>query len=160
MFLKWRFVIVFFLTAVLGTGLHFLYDVCPNPLFALVAPVNESVWEHGKLFFWPFAAAGWYLYRRGAGLGALLAAELLMPAVMLGAHYALRFGFAVEGLAVDLAIYYLTLAGGFYFAYRHRESRAFLRAAGVLAMLVCVIASCYLVFSIAAPDLPVFTPGI
>ena len=99
MLLNRRFVIVFFLTAALGTGLHFLYDVCPNPLFALVAPINESVWEHGKLFFWPFAAAGWYLYRRGAGLGGLLAAELLMPAVMLGAYYALCFGLSVEGLA-------------------------------------------------------------
>ena len=25
---------------------HFMYDLFPNNIFALVFPVNESVWEH------------------------------------------------------------------------------------------------------------------
>lgn len=156
--MKRRYLLAFLITAALGTGLHFLYDLCPNALFALIAPVNESVWEHLKLLFWPFAAAGWYLCRHGTTLGALCAAELAMPAALLGAYYALRFGFGIFGLASDIALYYLALAGGFYFAYRHRASPVLARAAGVLAMLVCVLASCLLVFSIAAPDLPVFIP--
>ena len=32
-----------------GAGLHFLWQALPNPLFALISPVNESVWEHLKL---------------------------------------------------------------------------------------------------------------
>ena len=30
---------------------HFLYDWFPNSFFALVFPVNESVWEHMKMLF-------------------------------------------------------------------------------------------------------------
>lgn len=30
---------------------HFLYKWLPNPLFAIFFPVNESIWEHMKLFF-------------------------------------------------------------------------------------------------------------
>ncbi len=31
--------------------LHFLYKWLPNPLFAWIMPVNESIWEHMKIFF-------------------------------------------------------------------------------------------------------------
>lgn len=31
--------------------LHFLYKWLPNPLFAWTMPVNESIWEHMKIFF-------------------------------------------------------------------------------------------------------------
>ena len=40
-----------------GAGLHFLWQALPNPLFALISPVNESVWEHLKLLYWPMLAA-------------------------------------------------------------------------------------------------------
>ena len=52
---KWG--LVFTLAVLGGAALHFLYDVWPNPLTAVLAPVNESVWEHLKLFFWPTLAA-------------------------------------------------------------------------------------------------------
>ena len=51
--MKKRFWLAFGIAVLAGTGLHFLYDVCPVPLVGLFAPVNESVWEHLKLFFWP-----------------------------------------------------------------------------------------------------------
>jgi len=33
---------------------HFLYEWLPNPIFSFLFPVNESIWEHMKLFFTPF----------------------------------------------------------------------------------------------------------
>ena len=30
---------------------HFLYDLLPNPVFALLFPVNESIWEHMKMMY-------------------------------------------------------------------------------------------------------------
>ena len=48
--MKKRFWLAFGIAVLAGTGLHFLYDVCPAPLVGLFAPVNESVWEHLKLF--------------------------------------------------------------------------------------------------------------
>lgn len=35
----------------LGFLIHFLYDWFPVYLVSIIAPVNESVWEHMKLFF-------------------------------------------------------------------------------------------------------------
>ena len=39
---------------VLGSALHFLFDLAGGwPTLALIAAVNESIWEHLKLAFWP-----------------------------------------------------------------------------------------------------------
>ena len=41
-------------TVITGTLLHFVYDLSNgNPVVGLFAPINESVWEHLKLLFYP-----------------------------------------------------------------------------------------------------------
>ncbi len=30
---------------------HFMYDLCPNAMFAVFFPVNESIWEHMKMLY-------------------------------------------------------------------------------------------------------------
>lgn len=45
----------FFIVSVLGTINHFIYELSgENKFVALFMPVNESVWEHLKLLFFPF----------------------------------------------------------------------------------------------------------
>jgi len=36
---------------ILAFPLHFLYDKFPNILTSIIAPVNESIWEHMKIIF-------------------------------------------------------------------------------------------------------------
>ena len=50
----------------LGCAWHFLYDWYPHFLVGLFAPVNESVWEHLKLLFWPVIPAALVLGRLAA----------------------------------------------------------------------------------------------
>ena len=75
----------------LGSALHFLYDLGgENALLAAFSAVNESTWEHMKIFFFPyvlFAAAEFFALRKdhpnllaAKALG-LLAGLLLIPAV-------------------------------------------------------------------------------
>ena len=33
---------------------HFIYEILPNVVTSIFFPVNESIWEHLKLFFTPF----------------------------------------------------------------------------------------------------------
>ncbi len=117
---KWG--LVFTLAVLGGAALHFLYDVWPNPLTAVLAPVNESVWEHLKLLYWPFLAAAFVLARgaddaRGRWCG-LLVGLLAAPLLLLGAYYPLRYGFGVHGLWLDLLLYVLAMGAGFLLAYR------------------------------------------
>ncbi len=47
----------FIFTAVVGTLLHFLFDwTGGNVIAALFSAVNESIWEHLKLLFYPMVA--------------------------------------------------------------------------------------------------------
>lgn len=41
-------IIITFLLTVL---FHFLYEWLPNPIFSVLFPVNESIWEHMKLLY-------------------------------------------------------------------------------------------------------------
>ena len=52
----WHIVGVVFVF-VFGCLLHFAYEWSGfNPVFAIFGSVNESVWEHLKLLFWPYCA--------------------------------------------------------------------------------------------------------
>ena len=138
--MKKRFWLAFVIAVLAGTGLHFLYDVCPAPLVGLFAPVNESVWEHLKLFFWPTLAAAFVLTRKNedgqrAWSGWLLA-ELVMPVLCMGVFYMLSCGFGVEALWVDIALYVLVMAAGFGIAYWQTATGHGAWCAGVLVIAV------------------------
>ena len=158
--MKKRCVLTLILTALAGTALHFAYDLCPAPLVGLFAPVNESVWEHLKLLFWPFLAAGFVLTcgqeEKPAAWSGFLLAELLMPLVLLGIYYPLRAGFGVESVAVDIALYYLVLTFGFWLACRVSASGRLAFASGVLVILTGLYGAAIILFTLAPPGLPIF----
>ena len=45
----------FFVVVVLGIAFHFVYDFSNNStIIGIFTPINESVWEHLKLLFYPY----------------------------------------------------------------------------------------------------------
>ncbi len=56
----------FLLAVGVGVILHGLYNWLPNPVFALIALVRESVWEHVKLLFYPLLAVSLVMTKGGA----------------------------------------------------------------------------------------------
>ena len=155
---KWG--LVFTLAVLGGAALHFLYDVWPNPLTAVLAPVNESVWEHLKLLYWPFLAAAFVLARgaddaRGRWCG-LLVGLLAAPLLLLGAYYPLRYGFGVHGLWLDLLLYVLAMGAGFLLAYRLQRRALPAGLCGPLVIAAGIYGAALALFSFAPPDLPIF----
>ncbi|MCX6806469.1 MAG: DUF6512 family protein [Patescibacteria group bacterium] len=52
-------------TVLLGTIWHFIYQLSgDNFIVGLVAPINESVWEHLKIVFFPLLTVGTVAYLR------------------------------------------------------------------------------------------------
>ena len=159
---KRRFLFAALAAIIGGCALHFLYAVLPNPLTALVAPVNESVWEHLKLLYYPTLLAAYLLSqctgeRRQLWSG-FLVAVLTMPVFLVGVYYLLACGFGVEGLPVDIGLYAVTMAGGFALAYGLYRKGCALRVTGVLLMLVIFYGAFLVVFSFAAPQFGIFLP--
>ncbi len=162
--MKRRWLFVFFLTAAAGAALHFLYDLWPNALTAILAPVNESVWEHLKLLYWPFLAAAFYL-TRGAedgrqGWCALLIGVLAAPVLLLGAYYPLAYGFSLHGLVLDILLYLLSLAGGFFLAYRLQPRWLPGSVCGIFVIAAGLYGAALALFSFAPPELPIFLPPV
>lgn len=158
--MKKRFWIAFVLTAAAGTALHFAYPLWPSPLVGLFAPVNESVWEHLKLLFWPFLAASFALSRQAkeptAAWSGFLAAQLGMPLFLSGGYYLLRAGFALESPALDIGLYLLTLGLGFALARRVWRGGRGAYFAGVLVIAAGIYGAALILFTLAPPELPIF----
>lgn len=120
MFYPKRQLVITWLAALLaGFVLHFLYKWQPNAVTALFSPVNESLWEHIKLIFWPFLGAALSLNRgRPGGVRPWLL--VLPPLCILTLVLGWIYNVALDGESVwvNLAVYILVMALGFWLAKR------------------------------------------
>lgn len=158
--MKRRYFLAFVLTALAGSALHFGFALCPSPLVGLFCPVSESVWEHLKLLYWPFLAAGFVLNRKAenaqAAWSGTLAGLLFMPAFLLGVYYTLESGFAFTAGWLNIALYILSLALGFYLSAKLARSGALSWLCGVLVILAGLYGAALILFTMAPPPLPIF----
>ena len=102
-----------------GCVLHFLYQWLPNAVTALFSPVNESLWEHVKLVFWPFLGAALILNRdRPGGMRPWLLVLPGLCALMLILGWVYHVTLGGETMWVDIAIYVLVIVLGFWLSTR------------------------------------------
>ena len=101
--------------AVVGGALHFLYQFAPGRVSALFSPVNESLWEHIKLIYWPCLLSAFWLNRgRPGGVRPWLLALPLACGLMLILGYLYHITLGGEALWVDIVIYLLAVALAFW----------------------------------------------
>ncbi len=159
--MKKRYIIAFVISSLIGTGMHFLYDLLPSPITAVFAPVNESIWEHWKLLFWPFLTAAFILNRKekdqARAWGAALSALVLMPLFLSGIYYTLASGFGVESGIVNISLYFLTMASGFWLFYSLHKSGKAAKWVGFVVILTGILGAALIFFTSAPPNLPIFT---
>ena len=110
-----RFVIGYGVTVLSGVLLQCLSDEVGGVVLRVLAPVNESPWELGKLCFWPYLAGALLIWRLGDGQdsrGGHCALLVGMPLAMTALTYFLPgatgvLRYAVPGLGI--ALYALVL---------------------------------------------------
>ncbi len=152
---------------IVSAPLHFLYGWLGRSVAAgLFAPVNESVWEHLKLTFWPLLIwwiIGWLLYgRKKSALPDKIAvtgavAEIVCMVFIVAFFYTYTGAFGIESLALDIILLLLGLVVAVAAA-----RCVYLRAkpggmAAFLAVVVLtVLAAAFIYFTFAPPHLPLF----
>lgn len=151
--------LVFLLTSLGGTALHFLYDILPTPLTALFSPINESVWEHLKLLFWPMLIGAAFLSRGKPNQerfwSSFFIALLAAPVFLLLCFYGLK-ALGYESTALDITLYYISMFFGYCFArwlYRKKKPE---KIGGYALMLLILYAASLILFTFAAPNLSIF----
>ena len=147
-----RYGILFLVTTVAGVLLHFVYEWLPVWPVALFSSVNESLWEHVKLLFWPYLLASLYLHKKeGWALRPRLLCVLLMCAVMLGLAFWYHILLGGESMAADVCLYLLMMAGGFAlpcFLQGPYEGRGW----GLVGPLTVLLAGLIVLFTFWPPD--------
>ncbi|HYH05369.1 MAG TPA: DUF6512 family protein [Bacillota bacterium] len=149
----------------IGSGLHFIYELTgKNPLVGLLAPVNESVWEHLKLVLIP-VIGWWTVYYLAAGntgginknnwftgaLTALMASLITIPLL----YYFYTQAFGVELIWVDILILLLAvLSGQLVGLHWYRYGRG-IEATTVVGILITIILL-FMLFTFTPPQLPLF----
>ena len=150
-----------------GTLLHFAYGWSGRWLpLALVAPVNESVWEHLKMAYWPLCALTLVelivLDPAPPGLpGGAALAFCAMAAVMLGLFYLsaalLREPPLKVRLAVDGATFVAAVAVGQLVGYLIVRNLGDHLDSGLLGGILLVAPALVLaVTTFSPPQLPIF----
>lgn len=150
------------LVFVTGAATHFLFDATGRwPPLGWLAPVNESLWEHIKMVFWPALIIDGFAGRRlpsvshrlvctatSACIGTLLIVPLFHAYTgILGHHH----------LVADVAIFAIAVASGHWMGYRIAlgpvPSAGSVIAAGALALS---LAAALVVFTYSPPPMEVF----
>jgi hypothetical protein len=156
---------VFILAA--GSALHFAYEWSGGfPLVALFAAVNESVWEHLKLAFWP--AVLWAAVERNPLRGRVnnfpLAKGLsimLMPLAIVALFYGYTTLLGHHVLVLDIATFVVAVILGQWLSCRLLTGDERSPAANRLAPVpVVVFAILLVVFTFLTPNVELFRDGL
>lgn len=157
----------FLFTAILGTFLHFLFDLTGGSVVAaLISAVNESIWEHKKLLFYPmvlFALIEYFFWGKGykpfwcIKLVGILVGLTLIPVV----YYTYT---GILGKSIDwfnITIFFIAAAVSFWL-----ETKLFQKDWGDqydcrwAALLICLIAVMFTVLTFMPPYIPFFADPI
>ena len=153
----------FIFTAILGTILHFLFDwTGGSAAAALISAVNESIWEHMKLLFYPMVAFACIEYRYwGRGkpsfwcvkLVGILAGLTLIPAL----YYSYTGILGVEADWFNITIFFLAAGYAHWLESRLlRKDRVCRLPKAVAVALIVLISLLFTVFTFRTPEIPFF----
>ena len=141
-------------TIVLGTLSHFFYQWShENILIGLFSPVNESVWEHLKLLFFP-ALTYMFIEQKAMGkampgllgknLLGLFAGLLVMPLLFYG--YTAFSGKSI--LWVDIGIFCVCVLLTFLLPYKLRNRQISKEAEGAVRKILWILLAAFLFVSL------------
>lgn len=156
-FIRYLFVVL------LGVFLHFAYELSgQNPIVGLFALVNESIWEHLKLIFFPMLVLTvWDMFTNQRNNLCFLPARTL--GTLAGMAFIVIVYYTVTGILgfqtawLNILIYLLGVLMAFLVEKKlqHRCNTISVKVAIVLWILFIIL---FIVFTIAPPALGIFIP--
>lgn len=147
----------------MGTLLHFLFDwTGGNAVVALFSAVNESIWEHMKLLYYPMLMFAFLEYSHWGKeipgfwcvkLIGILTGLALIPTI----YYTYTGILGVSADWLNIAIFFFAAAVAFY-----AETKLFGRqypcwlSANKAFVILCMIGVVFTVLTFATPKIPFF----
>lgn len=162
----WQFV-GFVFTSVVGTLLHFLYEwMGESVIVGLFSAVNESIFEHMKLLFFPMLLFAFieakYIGEEYdnfwcAKLVGILVGVGLIPVI----YYTYTGIFGVNADWFNIIIFFITAAISYMVETRIMESgRCSFIQPNLAKFILIIIAAVFIVFTFFPPKIPLFEDPI
>jgi len=164
-FLVYELVGIIFII-ILGSLLHFTFELSDNqPVVGIFSAVNESVWEHLKLAFWPallFAIIEYrplkssdnFLFAKGIGI-------YLMPTIIMVLFYSYTAILGESVFAMDILIFIIAVVIGQFASYKLLTSKEFPKTWGRISLIALIIlAVLFVIFTFYPPHLLIFRDPI
>jgi uncharacterized membrane protein len=146
----------------LGTALHFTFDFSgKNPIVGSFSAVNESVWEHLKLPFWPalllMLIEIYPLRKEVSNFFAAKAIGLIVMIVIIPAVFYAYTVFTEEILAVDIATFMIAVVVGQVISYKlYKKDTPSKRTEIVALIVITLLAIIFVTFTYYPPHLSIF----
>lgn len=160
--LKQYTIIGIFFVLITGTLAHFLYDWSGNNhVVGLFTPINESIWEHMKLLFFPmliyslfiiFKFKTTYPYITSSLCFGILIGTILIPIFF----YSYTFALGKDVFILDIGTFVLSIIIAFWLAYKLTLSCRLESYTFLLCCLVCILFACFILFTYHPPEIQIF----
>ena len=153
--------------SVVGSVMHFVYDWSGGlTIIGLFAPINESIWEHLKLIFWPSLVwwiVGYFCIKKSyevslsqwfcSGTTGLY----IGPIFIVSFYYTYTGAFGIHSLFLDILSFIMGVATAQLFAlhvYCYAKTRkSELILAGIAVFL---FGAAFIIYTISPPEIPLF----
>ena len=150
----------------IGALFHFIFELSgKNTIVALFGAVNESVWEHIKIGFWPafvWAAIEFFIWgRRIKNFLIAKGVSFVLIGVFITGIYYLVKSLGIENLAIDITNFFISIAIAQIISYRlmlvQRHYKVF-SIIGAILILISILA--FSLLSYFPPGCPIFRDPI
>ncbi len=148
--------------SVLGTIFHFVYEWSGNNIFVGVfAPINESIWEHTKLIFFPMLIYYFYLQRK-IGTKFPSVKRAVISGTLFGVWLIISLFYTYSGIIgfnfafADISIFYISVILSFYIVFKNLISCKENKHSVILKILLLIMIFLYIIFTFYPPNIPLF----
>ena len=153
----------FIFTSITGSAAHFFYELSGNnSIVGLFCPVNESVWEHLKLLFFPymlFAVFEFFMLKMPKGFfRAKLYGALAGMLTTVGIYYIYNGAVGKSPDLLNIISFFIGVGAAYFVSYTLIKNEKEASAAGeiISVVLIAVIGASFVLFSIYPPFIPLF----
>lgn len=160
--LKQYIIIGIIFVLITGTLAHFLYDwTGNNHIVGFFTPINESIWEHMKLLFFPMLIYSLIMvlkfHRKYPCITSALSFGIVVGTLLIPLfYYAYTFILGRNIFILDIITFILSIIIAFWLSYKLTLSCRLESFTSLLCMLVCILFVCFLVFTYHPPDTTIF----
>lgn len=146
---------------IFGTISHFFFKWSGNSLFlASFVPISESVWEHGKLVFFPFfffaIFESFFLFKEKNFLYAKTFSLVFCIPLMLVIYFTYTGILGKNYLPLDILTAFIVLTWENVSSYKKLTSEKTYKSSKILIFLTIVILVMFIIFTFVPPNFGMF----